>query len=568
MPENEVIILPKKEIPKVDFCTGNIIKKRVAAYARVSTDQEDQLNSLETQKREYERRILENPEWEYVGLYADEGITGTNLKKREDFKRMIQDAKEGKIDLILVKSISRFARNTVDCIQNKRILEEIGVEVYFEKENIHTLSQDSETMITIYASFAQEESRQISTNVTWGIRARMREGSYRWYRKGLLGYKMNENDELVIDEEGAKTVKLIFEEFLLGYTYREIIKHLEELGYKNGKGETKWDVNSIHRVLTNEKYCGDIIFQKTYCNNYLTHERKINKGEKEQYYLPHHHEPIIDKATFLFAQTYRLHRKDIFDGSIDCKGISAASVLTYCAKCGRQMKKIQYYKGKPWSRCVLTCKGTTKASQNHMECDISSTLDFEIVNSLISDIVKKELTGLDVDMLGKAINDCEAYVDYMNETEKINRQIESLEKELTSLVSANLKCNFSMNDYQERFNDIQKEIKRLNDKLSKVKQIAIDKQNSKVFMRFLKNFLEDKEEIIPRIALLHIKRIYRLEDNSLLIIKSHKDVLETELETIRKNIHLLSGLERKIFTFKDKKIEYTVLELEDKNVRD
>ena len=221
--DSNVIIIPRKNPIQVDAATGTLVRKKVAAYARVSTDEKDQLNSFNTQKIEYERRIKENPEWEFVGLYADEGITGTNLKKREGFKNMIQDSLDGKIDLILVKSISRFARNTVDCIKTKRQLAAAGVEVFFEKENIYTLKEDSETMITIHAALAQDESRQISTNVSWGNRARMRSGTYRGLNKKNLGYIIKENNEFEIEEEGKETVQLIYKLFINGFSYRRIV---------------------------------------------------------------------------------------------------------------------------------------------------------------------------------------------------------------------------------------------------------------------------------------------------------------------------------------------------------
>ena len=298
MEGSKVIVIPKTILPNLDVASGKTKKKRVAAYCRVSSDMDDQLNSLETQKREFSRKINENPEWEFVRLYADEGITGTSLKKRKDFNQMIKDAMDGKIDLILVKSISRFARNTVDCIQTKRDLQSKGIEVFFEKENISSFNETSETMLTVYASFAQEESRQISTNVSWGIRARMRDGKYR-IANPMLGFRKNESGELVVDEEGKKTVQLIFSLFINGSSYREIINELIKQGKKNTKGEVKWLVSNITSILGNEKYCGDIIYQKTFTKNYLTHERSVNNGELEQYFLPQHHEPIIDKATFM-----------------------------------------------------------------------------------------------------------------------------------------------------------------------------------------------------------------------------------------------------------------------------
>ena len=227
MEENRVIVIPRKVFANIDPVSGEKRKIRVSAYARVSTDADDQLNSLETQKNEFTRKILENPDWEFVELYYDEGITGTCLKRRDGFNKMVKNAKAGLIDMILVKSISRFARNTVDFLKTVRELKAIGVGVFFEKEHCSSLDDKTETMLTIFASLAQEESRQISTNVTWGIRARMKDGSYRGVSLDkYLGFKLDENGQVVIDEEEADTVRKIFLMCLSGYTYRQISKHL------------------------------------------------------------------------------------------------------------------------------------------------------------------------------------------------------------------------------------------------------------------------------------------------------------------------------------------------------
>ena len=284
MNNNKVIIIPKKEEIPVDLLTGKIRKKRVAAYARVSTDEEDQLNSYNAQIDEFEKRIKANPDWEFVGMYADEGITGTSTKHRKNFNLMIDAALAGEIDLILVKSISRFARNTIDCLKTKRALQEKGVEIFFEKENISSLDERAETMLTIYASFAQEESRSISTNVTWGVRKRMRDGTWKFPAKTLIGYKKNDDGFLEIVPEEALIIQKIFNYFMDGFTYREIIDLLNEEGIKRPKSKTgKWNINVIYNILGNEKYCGDLLFQKTYVKSYLTHERTKNDGKFDKY---------------------------------------------------------------------------------------------------------------------------------------------------------------------------------------------------------------------------------------------------------------------------------------------
>lgn len=239
-------------------------KKRVAAYARVSTDSDEQFTSYEAQVDFYTRYIQSNPEWEFVAVYADEGITGTNTKKREGFNRMIQDALAGKIDLILTKSISRFARNTVDSLTTIRQLKEKGIEAYFEKENIYTLDAKGEVMLTIMSSLAQEESRSISENVTWGKRRSMEDGKFSLAYKHFLGYEKGDDGLPKIVEEEAKIVRKIYELFLAGNTVRAIASQLTNEGIPTPSGKVRWSVSTIMSILQNEKYKGDALLQKTY----------------------------------------------------------------------------------------------------------------------------------------------------------------------------------------------------------------------------------------------------------------------------------------------------------------
>ena len=243
---------------------AEIPKKRVCAYCRVSTDQEDQQSSYELQVKYYESFIRQNELWEFSGIYADEGITGTSTKNRTQFQKMIEDCKNGKIDMIITKSISRFARNTLDCLNYVRMLKALPspVGVYFEKENIDTLDAKSELLLTILSSIAQDESRNISENVRWSIQRRFQQGKAHCPTAFFLGYDTDEKGNLVINEEQAATVRRIYKEFLEGNGTNKIAKGLTEDKVKTGKGNTVWSANSVYRILRNEKYCGDILMQK------------------------------------------------------------------------------------------------------------------------------------------------------------------------------------------------------------------------------------------------------------------------------------------------------------------
>lgn len=560
----KIIVIPKVERPTIDVSTGERKKKRVAAYARVSTDMEDQKNSLETQKAEYTKRIKENPEWEFVELYFDEGITGTNTKKRDGFNRMIKDALSGKIDLILVKSISRFARNTVDCIATKRALQDKGVEIFFEKENISSLDSSSETMLTIYASFAQEESRQISTNVTWGIRSKMRQGSYNGYSKRILGYKRDDEGNLIIDEEGKKAVLRIFEMFVDGYSYREIIDYLKKNGIKNAKGECKWDVGAIHRILTNEKYCGDLIYQKTYCNNYLTHERRKNLGEVEQYLITEHHERIVDKDLFMFVQMLLRKRRDDYDPRTGNKNATALAGLVYCATCGRLMRRILYYKGKPYERHVLTCKVDGRKNRNYSDCPQRETLDYQLVEDAAKVIVEERLGQLDMDLLLDSIRKGKTIGDFYTRSEEIKEEIEKAQNELNELVKRQMKECLPLSSYQKAYKALQEKINSLKNESENVLMKAYENNRKNNFNEDLEGFLHEKTTFSPKIASLLIKRIYRLEDNSVLFVLSNKPVDEKTLKSIGKSSSDYLYLPKKVIDKNDRKLTYRILDLEEK----
>ncbi len=277
-------------------------KQRVCAYARVSTPDEAQTSSYELQCEYYEEFIQKQENWIYAGVYADQGISGTNRKKRDEFNRMIEDCKAGKIDLIITKSVSRFSRNVLDCLSVVRELGELDprVGVFFQTENINTLSRDSEIYLTILSAFSQEESRAKSESMLWSIENRFSKGQFLCPTSALLGYAKVDG-QLTIEPEGAKTVKLIFNMFLAGHSSNYIAKTLMELGRLTGRGKSKWSAVSVRNILKNERYCGDVVAQKTFTKSYITHEHEANRGQKQVYYTADHHEAIISREDYIQA---------------------------------------------------------------------------------------------------------------------------------------------------------------------------------------------------------------------------------------------------------------------------
>ena len=277
-------------------------KIRVAAYCRVSTASDEQLISLDTQKAHYEEYIKSNNEWEYAGVFYDEGITGTSQAKRPAFKKMIKDCEAGKIDMIITKSVSRFARNTVDTLVALRNLKSMGVGVYFEKEKIWTLDSNGEFMLTLLSSLAQEEARSVSENSTWGQRKRFADGKVSLAYSHFLGYDKGPNGELVINPQEAVSIRRIYKMFLQGLSMNGIAKAMGRAGILTPYGKDKWRIGAVRGILTNEKYKGDALLQKEYTVDFLTKRVKRNEGELPQYYITNNHEPIIDPWLFDYVQ--------------------------------------------------------------------------------------------------------------------------------------------------------------------------------------------------------------------------------------------------------------------------
>lgn len=329
-------------------------KKRVCAYCRVSTDSREQQNSFTAQTAYYEEMISSRSDWQYVGIYADEARSGTKLQRRDDFLRMMKDCEAGKIDMIITKSITRFARNTVDSIKAIRKLKLLGIAVFFEKENINTLSESSEMLLTILSSLAQGESESTSTNNKWAAVKRFQEGTF-IVSTPAHGYT-NVEGELAIDEQEAETVRYIFKEYLNGKGSYVIARKLTEKGIQTIRGAEKWSDGVVKEILQNPVYTGNLILQKTYSAEVVPFKRKRNKGELPQYFISENHEPIISmEEAEAVKEIYEYRRKQMkFDGTKSQNRYAYSSKII-CGECGGVFRRQKIYIGKPYEKVQWCC---------------------------------------------------------------------------------------------------------------------------------------------------------------------------------------------------------------------
>ena len=432
------------------YCTGKP-KIRVAAYCRVSTDSEEQATSYDIQIEHYTNYIKKNKEWELAGIFADDGITGTNTKKRDEFNRMIEECMAGSIDMIITKSISRFARNTLDCLKYIRQLKDKNIAVFFEKENINTMDSKGEIMLTIMASIAQQESQSLSQNVKLGIQYRYQQGEVQVNHKRFLGYTKDENKQLVIDPEGAEVVKRIYREYLEGASLLQIARGLEADGILTAAGKAKWRPETLKKILQNEKYIGDALLQKTYTVDFLSKKRVKNNGIVPQYYVENSHEPIIPRELFMQVQEEMVRRANLRGGKDGKKRVYsskyALSSIVYCGQCGDIYRRVHWnnrgYKSIVW-RCV------SRLEEKGSECTAPTineeTLQTAVVKTINELLANKEpfLQALqkNVATILNEEND--------NATNDIDSKLEELQQQL--LIQAK-----SKNDYE----DVADEIYRL-----------------------------------------------------------------------------------------------------------
>lgn len=466
----KITVIPAVEVFIPTNIESNSRLKRVAAYARVSTENEEQLSSYEAQVDHYTRYIKANAEWEFVEVYADEGISATSTKKRDGFNRMITDALEGKIDLIITKSVSRFARNTVDTLTTVRKLKDKGVEVYFEKENIYTLDSKGELLITIMSSLAQEESRSISENVTWGQRKRFADGKVSLPYKQFLGYEKGEDGLPKIVESEAKTVRLIYKLFLEGKSTSWIAKYLTEHNISSPAGKDKWQETTVRSILKNEKYKGDAILQKSFTVDFLTKKKKINEGEIPQYYVENSHPAIITSEVFDLVKQEIKKRKD--DKGYKTGG-GCFSGKIVCGECGSFYGSKVWHSTSKYRRVIWQCnskfKNTEKCNTPHIYEDKLKKAFIGAFNSILKN--KDEI-----------LQGYEAIIQDLTDTSKLDKESAKLQSEIEIVTEMLRKCveenaNSALNqmEYEERYNALAQRYQSIKDELEGTEEKRLEK---------------------------------------------------------------------------------------------
>ena len=446
-------------------------KRRTAGYARVSTDSEEQNTSYEAQVDYYTNYIKSRDDWEFVEVYTDEGISGTNTKHREGFKRMLADALAGRIDLIVTKSVSRFARNTVDSLTTVRQLKEKGIEIYFEKENIWTLDSKGELLITIMSSLAQEESRSISENVTWGQRKRFADGKVTVPFNRFLGYDRGEDGNLIVNPEQAATVKLIYSLFLQGMTPFGIASKMTADGVLSPGGKERWNAGSVRSILTNEKYRGDALLQKSYTVDFLTKKKKVNEGEIPQYYVKNNHPAIITPDVFDMVQR-ELARRGQSRGRHS--GVHLFSGRIKCGQCGNWYGSKVWHSTDKYRRTIWRCNHKFK---NDEICTTPHLTDEEIQNFYLS-ALRKLLADKD-----EIIAAFELAQDAAFDLSALTIERDELQNELLVVselthqcINENAHVALDQADYQKRYDGLTDRFNRAKARLEVVNGEINDKQ--------------------------------------------------------------------------------------------
>lgn len=472
--------------------------KKVCAYARVSTDSEEQLTSYSSQIKHYSKMIKSNSEWEFVGVYADEGISGTQVKHRAEFQRMINDALNGKIDIIITKSISRFARNVVDTLNIVRKLRENNVDVYFEKENIHTIELDSEMFLGLCSMFAQAESESISQNVKMGLKSKMNRGEFVGCPE-CYGYNWNkQTKELEINEEQAKVVRMIFNWYADGIGTRVIANKLKELGYKTNKGND-FRYNQVGNIIKNEKYVGDYLGQKTYIVSPLTHKRNKNFGEKEKYYVKDHHIPIISRELWNKCQEILNKRRNdmpekeqhskhycyryTFSSKIEC-GICGS---TYVHRISGKQKEKQYFYWSCYDKVTLKEKCPDSFTIRE---DVLKEMFVKVYNSIIE---KKHKTR---DKLINAIKETLTSEDNNTELNKLYDEKQTLKKRLSNLIDLKLDDIENKDIYIEKEKEINNRIKVLNEQIDRLEYRNKQNKDISTQLKNIEKIIYEEEQPI------------------------------------------------------------------------
>lgn len=504
----QVKLIKKKE-GRLDRNTGTIIngKLKTCAYARVSSDSEDQKNSYESQLKYYKTKINSNPLWEFVEVYADEAISGTLDYKRDNFMRMIQDALEGKIDLILTKSVSRFARNTVDSLKYIRKLKEKNIGVYFEEEGINTLEMSGELLITILSAVAQQESETISSHVLLGLKMKKERGEIIAFSK-CLGYKYNyETKTMEINKEEAEIVKYIFNRYCEGIGATNIAKELTKSKYKTPRGSNEWCESTIRGILKNEKYKGDVLQGKTFTLDPISHKRLSNMGEVDKYYTENHHEAIISKEIFDKAQKILNTRCGTRQKGKRRNNLSMKypfSSKLYCGFCGTVLVRRNLYPNTNYSKRVWHCMRYVKEGKKY--CPRCKVIGEEIIEDCFMEAYKI-LCYDNKEIINKFLNRVDSVIKENNSEiliHKLEMQKDEINQKLNKLLELTMDGTIDNSIYKNKKEEFSKEITK------------IEEQQEQ-----LKNELEDEKRID-----LGIEKIRNIFQNESIIEEFDKDVFD------------------------------------------
>jgi len=481
-------------------------KRRVAAYARVSTNSDEQKTSYEAQVSYYTDYIRAKSDWEFVQVYADKGITGTSTRKRERFNDMIEDALAGKIDLIITKSVSRFARNTVDSLTTIRLLKEHGVEVYFEEQNIYTLDSKGELLLTIMSSLAQEESRNISENVTWGQRKRFADGKVSMPYKHFLGYRKGENGEPEIVPEEAEIVRRIYGLFLKGQTPYGIKTALEADGIPTPAGKKRWQSATIMSILTNEKYKGDALLQKTFCTDFLTKKMKVNEGEVPQYYVENSHPAIVTAETFDMVQEEIERRRQ---AGRQHNGTSCFSGRIFCGCCGEMYGSKVWHSTDKYRRVIWQCNAKFKDGHH---CNTPHLTETEIQQRFLQAFNRL------LDDRAFIIADTSVIMERLTATDELESKTDGLREEMavaSELIRQAIEQNASMamnqEEFGQRYQSLSERFQRAADQLKEIEaecaRRAHKRNELETFIKNLRNRDMPVEEFDAMLWLSMVKRM-------------------------------------------------------------
>ncbi len=486
---------------------------RVAAYVRVSTDNEEQLESYQSQLKHYSEFISNNPEWQFVGIYADEAITGTKTDKRDDFNRMINDCMNGDIDVIIVKNISRFARNTVDTLQYVRALKEKGIAVMFEEENINTLTMDGEVLLTILSSIAQQEVYNTSEHVKLGLAMKMQRGEMVGFN-GCLGYDYHKEDKTItINEKEAEAVRYIFERYVQGAGGKIIARELKNLGYKTKRGDSNFSEHGVIGIIKNEKYKGDLLMGKTFTTDPITKRRLDNMGEADQYYTENHHEPIVsrelwDRANEILNKRKGSHSRS--NGKRDKYSRQFAfSCMLKCGFCGGNLTRRTWNSRADYKKTIWQCVTATKNGKN--ECPYCKgvpealieeafvraynalcTYDGEFINGFLEH-VRAGLQSNDTDKELSALNKKIARLKERKSGLVDMRLDDKIDEETYNMKLAEVNAKMDELLSQKRLlKDKQKDQQDINKRLSEFQKVISNKEILKGFDRYVFESIIDR----------------------------------------------------------------------------